>query len=399
MVTLISFVLTLFAVVLAIAVLIFFVEVVAAIALPQPNYPSPRSKNSHLRVAVLVPAHDEGSVLLPTLADIKRQMRVGDRLIVIADNCSDDTAIVAKTAGAEVISRDDPERKGKGYALAWGLRHLALEPPDVVIVIDADCRVPDSALDQLAATCAATDRPVQSLSAMVTRSESPINSRVAEFAWHVKNYVRPSGLAKLGLPCQLMGTGMAFPWNLINTVDLASGSIVEDLKLGLDLARAGSPPFYCPFPGVISDFPFTVEGATSQRLRWEHGHIKTILTTVPGLLIVAVARADFNLAILALDAAVPPLSLLGLLVIGMLGIAGLATLLGISATAMLVSLSSFFALMAAVFFSWLRYGQGILPPRSTLSIIPYVFGKFPLYGKILLRKSSSQWVRTDRGKL
>jgi hypothetical protein len=89
-------------------------------------------------------------------------------------------------------------------------------------------------------------RPVQSLYLMTAPCESAINHQVAEFAWRLKNQVRPLGLRALGLPCQLMGTGMAFPWDIIRSAELASGFIVEDLKLGLDLADAGHPPVFCP---------------------------------------------------------------------------------------------------------------------------------------------------------
>ena len=137
----------------------------------------------------------------------------------------------------------------------FGLKHLSQDPPAIVIVIDADCRIAEGTIDQLAATCAATHRPVQALNLMTAPDESPINYRVAEFAWRVKNWVRPSGLNALNLPCQLMGTGMAFPWELIRSADLAHGSIVEDVKLGLDLAQAGSPPLFCPSAEVKSHFP------------------------------------------------------------------------------------------------------------------------------------------------
>ena len=182
-----------------------------------------------------------------------------------------------------------------------------------------------------------THRPVQALDLMIAPDESPINSRVAEFAWRVKNWVRPLGLRALGLPCQLMGTGMAFPWDVICSADLASGLIVEDLKLGLDLALAGNSPIFCPSACVTSDFPSSVEGVQSQRLRWEQGHIGMILTTAPRLIFAAIVRANVDLLALAFDVAVPPLSLLGMLVMGMLLVAGMATLLGISSAAMFVS--------------------------------------------------------------
>jgi cellulose synthase/poly-beta-1,6-N-acetylglucosamine synthase-like glycosyltransferase len=191
-----------------------------------------------------------------------------------------------------------------------------------------------------------------------------------------------------------MGTGMAFPWDVISSAHLASGSIVEDLKLGLDLALAGNPPIFCPFPGVISDFPLTVGGIQSQRLRWEQGHIGVIVTIVPRLIFLAIVRADLNLLALVLDTAVPPLSLLGMLVMVMSVVAGMATLLGISSAAIFVSSMSCMGLIGGVFLAWLKYGRDILPPGSILMIVSYVCGKIPLYLRILSR--NSQWTRTDR---
>ena len=114
---------------------------IAALALPFRNYIPHNGNESRSRLAVLVPAHDEGAVLLQTIADIQMQLRPGDRLLVVADNCADDTAGIARAAGAEVVERHDPDKRGKGYALDFGIRHLALDPPEVVIIIDADCRL------------------------------------------------------------------------------------------------------------------------------------------------------------------------------------------------------------------------------------------------------------------
>src|SRR5215471_14666196 len=134
-----SGVLAIIAALLAIPVAIFCLEIVAAIALPQrrrrvrPNYRPRRC------VAVVVPAHNESTDLLPTLADIQAQLYPYDRLLVVADNCTDDTAAVARAGGAEVVERHDLIKVGKGYALDWGLRHLASDPPEFVVFIDADC--------------------------------------------------------------------------------------------------------------------------------------------------------------------------------------------------------------------------------------------------------------------
>jgi cellulose synthase/poly-beta-1,6-N-acetylglucosamine synthase-like glycosyltransferase len=266
--TLASDALALIAVLLAIPVAVFCLEIVAAIALP---YKQPRVRPNYgprRRVAVLVPAHNESTGLLPTLADIHGQLHPRDRLLVVADNCADDTAAVARGAGAEVVERHDLTKMGKGYALDWGLRHLSSDPTEFVIFIDADCRLADRVIGRLLETCAQANRPVQALYLMRAPDQSRINHQVAEFAWRVKNWVRPLGLAALGLPCQLAGTGMAFPWDVIRGADLANGWIVEDLKLGLDLALAGHAPLFCPSAVITSRFAASVKGAGIQRKRW-----------------------------------------------------------------------------------------------------------------------------------
>jgi cellulose synthase/poly-beta-1,6-N-acetylglucosamine synthase-like glycosyltransferase len=395
--TLVSCLLVFVAGLLAVPVTIFFSETVAALVLPHPNRARPGGQRIRRRVAVLVPAHDEGDGLLPTLADIKMQLRPGDRLLVVADNCSDDTATVAATAGAEVIERHDLARFGKGYALDFGVRHLAVDPPDIVVVIDADCRLGEETIDRLVTTCAMTGRPAQALDLMTASAEDS-GYRVAEFAWRVKNWLRPLGLSALGLPCQLAGTGMALPWHVISRADLASAWIVEDLRLGLELALVGHPPLFCTAARVTSAFPTSSTGTDSQRKRWEQGHIHTILKLAPRLLCLSIARRNGALLALTLDLAVPPLSLLAMFLAVTFVAAALAALLGMSSAALLISAGSLLAFVLAIFLAWLNCGRDVLPARAIWAIAPYVLAKLPLYRHILANKADDRWIRTDRTK-
>jgi cellulose synthase/poly-beta-1,6-N-acetylglucosamine synthase-like glycosyltransferase len=399
MVALISFLLVAIACLFALPIALLFIEVVSAFVLPCRGVLVPPHRSSRPRIAVMVPAYNESVAMLPTLADIKAQLSAGDRLLVVADNCTDSTAAIATAAGAEAVIRNDPMRNGKGYALDWGLRHLDTDPPDIVIIVDADCRLAENAIDRLTAVCTATHRPAQALCLMTAPDQSAIDLRVAEFAWRVKNWVRPSGLRALGLPCHLTGTGMAFPWDLIRSINLASGWIVEDLKMSLDLARTGTFPIFCPSALLISHFPCTDGGVKNQRLRWEYGHIRAIVEIAPRLIFLAITRADIKLLALVLDIAIPPLSLLGMFLIVMLMITGSAALLGASPLSMLVSLANLGGFVSACLICWLKSGRDILPPRSILSICYYVLGKLPLYRKILSRKSTPQWIRTERNRM
>ena len=349
---------------------------------------------TNIRIAVMVPAHNEGSGLLPTLNDIKHQLRTNDRVLVIADNCTDDTASVAASAGAEVAIRSDALKIGKGYALDWGMKYLSSAPPDVVIIIDADCRVQPNAIDRLAYVCQKLNRPAQALYLMTSLPESAINHQVAEFAWRLKNLVRPLGLRALGLPCQLMGTGMAFPWSVIQLADLANGSIVEDLKLGLELASAGYPPKFEPLAVVTSTFPATAQGSESQRHRWEQGHIQLIKNQLPKLMWQACRNANLGLLALLVDLSVPPISLFGLVSVALVILS--TPLMSISFAPLAINAVCFGMIFLATLVTWAAYGRDILPPKAFILIIRYGFAKIRLYKAVIFGRRISRWIRADR---
>ena len=351
-------------------------------------------------IAVLVPAHDEGSGLLPTLVAIRAQLQCQDRLLVVADNCADDTAQVAAAAGAEVIERNDSARRGKGYALDYGVRYLEHAPPEVLIIVDADCTVHDGSIALLAARCLQYQRPVQALYLMRAPagngSTTPgLKMKVAEFAWTVKNHARALGYARLGLPCQLMGTGMAFPWPMIQQAELASGHIVEDLKLGLDFAAAGAAPRLCAEAMVSSVFPANAEGTQSQRTRWEHGHLGMMLQAGPSQFGRALRQRNLPLMALVLDMLVPPLALLTLLVTMLAFVGALAAWFTGDAMPWLLGLCEAALLAASVGLAWLGYGRQILSLRNLAYAPFYALAKLPLYARFLVNRQV-EWVRSRR---
>jgi glycosyltransferase involved in cell wall biosynthesis len=383
----------------ALPVAIFLFETIAAIALPEKAFAPAPGGRTRGRVGVLIPAHNEEDMLPETIPEMLRQLRHGDRLLVVADNCSDRTATVARELGADVVIRTDPVNRGKGFALDCGIRHFANDPPKVVVVIDADCLVSDCAIERLVVACQATNRPAQALDLMIGGPNSAQSTRIREFAWRVKNWVRPLGLSSLGLPCQLMGTGMAFPWEVIANAHLATGALVEDLKLGLELAADDRPPVFVPRAVVTSQFPTTSEGSRSQQLRWEGGHLRLITAEVPWFLLKAVRRLNLRLLVLALDAAVPPLSLLSILVLSFLVLGLGSWQMGMGPAALIISLLALFGLILATIGCWLKAGRDLLPLRSVFLIGPKALTKIPFYCRLLIQRNSQGWTRTDRRKV
>jgi cellulose synthase/poly-beta-1,6-N-acetylglucosamine synthase-like glycosyltransferase len=378
---------------LSIPVLVLLLEVASSLVRARAH---PENSSIRPKVAVLIPAHNESVGLLPTIQDVQSQLHSQDRLLVVADNCSDDTAAVAKAGGCEVIERHDFRRIGKGFALDYGLRHLSCQPPEIVIVIDADCRIDLGSIDQLARECTRTSRPVQALDLMVRSEKSPIDHCVAEFAWRLKNWVRPLGLLSLNMPCQLMGTGMAFPWAVIWSAELASGEVVEDLRLGIELAAAGKAPVFCPAARVTSVFPSSIEAASGQRERWEGGQLRIIIKTAPKMLLAAVEQRNLGLLVLVFDLLIPPLTVLICLLIVDLFCAIIAWLALSQSAPVLISLVNLLALSAALVLAWDKFGRDILTSDRFFLVFKYALSKMGLYIRMYSRKRSPSWIRTER---
>ncbi|MFW6359016.1 MAG: glycosyltransferase [Chroococcales cyanobacterium] len=314
---------------------------------------------------------NEAMSICATIQTLLPQLKNGDELIVIADNCDDETAAIARQAGATVIERQDREHLGKGYAFDFGIQFKRKHPPDVVVVIDADCCVEFGAIQRIAQEAIATQRPIQATYLMEKPNSPTPKDAIAIFAFRVKNFVRPKGLKEFGYPCLLTGTGMAFPWSVIDSVNWANRSIVEDMKLGLDLAIAGYPPQFCPEARVKGKLPQQQSAIESQRTRWEHGHLQILLNYVPQLLKEAIAQKRFDLMILALDLSIPPLSLLVLIILSFEGISLLAALLGASGLPFLFGAIAASLLFASILLAWAKFGRNDLP-LSQLLTVPYL---------------------------
>ena len=389
-------VLLMLAIVLFAPIATLFLECLTAL-LPAEKMQPIASSNSAAapRTAILVPAHNEAGGIYPVLQGLLPQLTDRDRLIVIADNCTDDTAAIARSVGATVIERHNTEQRGKGYALNYGMDYLAGDPPDVVAIVDADCLMRSGSLAQISALAMRQQRPIQALYLLEQPAHPKPRDGVSAFAFKVKNLVRPKGLHRLGFACLLTGTGMAFPWSILRDAELASGNIVEDMQLGIDLTIAGQPPYFCETATVIGLLPQQETAATSQRTRWEHGHLQTLQTQVPALLKQAIAKKRLDLAVMALDLAIPPLSLLVMLWLVMMAIAvGVALLTNAWLPAVLFAIEGGL-LLSATLVAWAKFGRADLPALTLVAIPLYMLWKIPLYLKFLIRPQTA-WVRTDR---
>lgn len=379
---------------LAIPVLWFCIQIFAACKMKN------REESDHAalettQVAVLIPAHNESVNVIPTLQCVFEQNMPNLRVLLVADNCTDDTASIARNEGAEVIERTNTTQRGKGYALDFGVQHLAASPPSVLIILDADCLLEPGVLKRLSTKALISNRPVQALYLMQNTNNASVKAKIAEFAWLVKNLVRPRGLHALGLACQLTGSGMAFPWKVIQKVPLATGEIVEDMKLGLTLTAMGHPPVFCESAVVTSVFPSHEEGVQSQRTRWEHGHLSMMLKEGLPKLLEGLRKRDTTLFFLALDVCIPPLALLVMSIVT-LQVFGLTHwLLTANAIPFFTGTTCLLLTTAAVLMAWSKDGRSVISAKELMTIPVYMASKLPIYVRYLFQRQA-EWVRSKR---
>jgi cellulose synthase/poly-beta-1,6-N-acetylglucosamine synthase-like glycosyltransferase len=347
---------------------------------------------------VLIPAHNEALGIRDTIESVSGQLAASGRILVVADNCSDATAQIARDGGAEVLERANATERGKGFALQAGLLSLARRRPvpEFVIVVDADCRLEPGCLQSLVAQAATTGRPAQACYLMTPPATPRAVDVVSALAVLVKNRIRPLAMARLGLPCLITGSGTAFPWAALQAHPFDGGNLVEDMQLAIDLALSGSAPSYCDEAVLSAALPNRPAAFSSQRRRWEHGHLRTLVTQAPRLAFAFLKTGRIELAGMLIDLSVPPLSLVVVLNLAAALAGVVAGCLGAGWEPAFISLAGLTLLAVSICAAWWRFAPKWIAFRFFLGIPAYVVGKVPIYASFLFRRESA-WIRTARG--
>jgi cellulose synthase/poly-beta-1,6-N-acetylglucosamine synthase-like glycosyltransferase len=364
-------------------------------SISQNSSQSPSAKSGRGKCVVLVPAHNEQGGIDKTILSAQAQLQTGDIILVVADNCSDDTASVARTINAHCIERQNDVYVGKGYALQYGIDHIKQmdEIFETVVVMDADCLFKKDSLDLLLQASQKNNSVAQALYLMKSPNKDNTKLNINEFTWLLKNWVRPLGQKKLGMSCHLQGSGMAFPMQMLNNYSLASSNIVEDLELGLNIVKGGDEIIFVENAVVTSYFPENEEGLEIQRRRWEHGHL-SIVAKMPKTMFTGLANRNFKLFFQALDAAIPPTTMWVLF----LGLMFTITLVyGFIypftwALAYAVNLGIF---IGSLVLCWFTFGHKILTTAQLKGLLPFVFKKIGVYRSFMSNREKA-WVRTKR---
>ena len=197
----------------------------------------------------------------------------------MAHNCTDDTAAVARRAGARVLVLDDG-RPGKAHAIAEGMRELP-RPVDYVGVFDADSRVDSAFLGVVAATIDGAEclqvETVPELSEGWLANGYGLGRRARNAMWW-----RPREALDMGVT--ISGTGWFITPSLHTELGPRLETLTEDLELSILMYSEGHRVLYTSDTAVTVQEPRTFDSSMSQRLRWIRGHVRVIGRYWPSLL-------------------------------------------------------------------------------------------------------------------
>jgi cellulose synthase/poly-beta-1,6-N-acetylglucosamine synthase-like glycosyltransferase len=217
---------------------------------------------------ILIPAHNEETTLPATFRSIAALDYPAGlvRVVVVADNCTDRTAEVAREGGAICLVRDDREHCGKGFAVAVGVNRLAESNSDIVLILDADCTLRHDALRELDATFVNGADVVQAAVWSRNADDGP-GGYVAAVGAAVDDALA-AGWERFGRSVPLRGTGMAFRRVALGRVKWATSSPVEDVEYALQVQATGGRVWFCRRAVVSCDAPTGVDALCRQRRRW-----------------------------------------------------------------------------------------------------------------------------------
>jgi 1,2-diacylglycerol 3-beta-glucosyltransferase len=230
------------------------------------------------RLIFLVPAHDEELLLPGCLTSLFAQHYPPERMevVVVADNCSDRTAEIARAHGATVMERHDEARRGKPWAVSWALDRLSGRGFDALVIIDGDTTVDQGFAEALARRDPVQEKVLQPFIGVENPQENALTrmASVYERAMHGIAY-RAKELHGLNVP---LGVGMCLGRDVLQRLgSWPAFSIAEDHELYVILTLAGERVEAVPEARILAQEASTLKQSSTQRHRWTAGRLHVLL--------------------------------------------------------------------------------------------------------------------------
>ena len=354
-----------------------------------------RKSTANRRFAILIPAHNEADLIGRLLQNLKSLDYPDDQfeICLVADNCDDRTAEIARSHGVRVFERFTQTDRAKGYALRWLLQQLreAGDEFDAYVVVDADSVVSRNFLRSMDARLDAGSLVVQAHYSVLNANESAL-AGLRGAALAAVHFLRPLGRLVLGLSCGLKGNGMCFAAPIIDQFGWDWYTLAEDVEFHLALVNRGIRVDFAPEANVMADMPVTLRQAASQNERWERGRLQLVRDYVPGLLLNGLRSRSWLRLDAAVEQLIPPLSVPFALAAGCLALSALVAtpsgmvLAGVAFSGQVVYLLAALALVRAPWSAYISLGAAPI----------YIAWKFSMYARALIGHSGTTWVRTAR---
>jgi cellulose synthase/poly-beta-1,6-N-acetylglucosamine synthase-like glycosyltransferase len=348
-----------------------------------------------VRIAVIMPAHNEALQIKASVAAVLGVEYPVDRFsaFVIADNCDDNTAELARQAGATVFERRVPDKPGKGPALDWCLRRHRemLAAYDAIVIVDADTTVAPGFLLEVAASLSVPGTDLVQTADGVANPEQNWRTALTYAGFALMNDVRARGRTRLGGSAGFKGNGMAFRSGLLLDYGWPAYSVVEDVEFSIRLLLDGHIIAYNPDAVLVSEMPAARRQADVQRRRWEGGRFQLWRHAIPVLAHAAWRQLRWRYLDAMLDLLVPPLSLLVMT-------EGLLLALAVLSRPVWAVIAAY-CLAGTAFHVGLGLRVSRAPARVwwALAAAPFfVLWKIPIYARILLGRKETAWRRTTR---
>ena len=229
--------------------------------------------------AVLICARNEALVISDLIESLKNQSYPQGRIhiFVMADNCSDDTAEIAKAAGANVYTRFDDENIGKGYALDALMNHLKEDDPegfDAYIVFDADNLLEPDYIEKMNRTFSAGHDIITSYRNSKNFGDNWLSAGQGLWFLRESRYLnQPRYL--LGTSCAVSGTGFLFSRRIAEKMGgWPFHMLIEDIEFTIHQVCEGEKIAYCSKAVLYDEQPASFRQSWRQRMRWCHGYPK-----------------------------------------------------------------------------------------------------------------------------
>ncbi len=264
------------------------------------------------KFAIVIPAHNESDLIGNTLVKLREVDYPPDLydVFVIADNCEDNTAEIARSEGAQVWERQDLENLGKGYVLQWAFqRLLASGDHSGYVVVDADTLLEPDFLHCINNRFCKGAKAVQGYSDVLNPEHSVVAS-LSYMGFVLNRNYRYKGRTRLGWTSNLMGTGMCFQREIIEKYGWVATSIVEDIEYEMFLHLQGVLVSYAPEAKVWVQLHDSFSKTKGQRRRWDMGKFEVRNRFVIPLLQRGLRKKDISYLDSALELLIPPYSIL-----------------------------------------------------------------------------------------